>query len=305
MRLLRSAFAIAVLSLACAAFGADKKIILIAGKPSHGPGEHEFRAGCLLLNKCLEKVPGVSSVVYSNGWPREAGAFEGAAAVLIYADGGPGHPAIQADHATVLEALLKTGVGFGCAHYGVEVPRTNGGPAFLDWLGGYYEDHFSVNPMWSPDFSAFPDHPITRGVKPFSIRDEWYFNLRFRPDAKASDASLEGVAKSIPDSITPILHAKPSDAVRRGPYVYPKGPYEHIIAASGRDEVMMWAYERAGGGRSFGFTGGHYHTNWANADFRKGVLNALLWIGKAEVPPDGVQSAITPEELKENLDRKR
>ena len=32
---------------------ANKKILLIAGKPSHGPGDHEFRAGSLLLKKCL------------------------------------------------------------------------------------------------------------------------------------------------------------------------------------------------------------------------------------------------------------
>ena len=32
---------------------ADKSIVLIAGTPSHGKGEHEFRAGCLLLADCL------------------------------------------------------------------------------------------------------------------------------------------------------------------------------------------------------------------------------------------------------------
>jgi type 1 glutamine amidotransferase len=291
---------VALAGLTLAAFGADKRIILIAGKPSHGPGEHEFRAGCLLLNQCLEKVPGVSSVVYSNGWPREASAFDGADAILIYADGGAGHPAIQADHAKVLGDLVSKGVGLGCAHYGVEVPSTNGGPQFLDWIGGYYEHLFSINPMWSPEFNSFPLHDITRGVKPFSVRDEWYFNLRFRLDAITTD----GAAKSRPNSLTPILVAKPSDAVRKGPYVAPRGPYEHIIAASGRDETMMWAYERPGGGRSFGFTGGHYHTNWGNENFRKIVLNALLWSARVEVPAEGVQSTVSPEELKQNLDLK-
>src|SRR5205085_7766545 len=52
-------------------FCADKKIVLVAGGPSHGKGEHEFRAGCLLLKSCLDKVRGMSSVVYSNGWPQD------------------------------------------------------------------------------------------------------------------------------------------------------------------------------------------------------------------------------------------
>ena len=74
-------------------FGADKKIVLVAGKPSHPAGMHEFRAGCLLLQKCLANTPGVSVSVFSNGWPNVANTFDGADAVVIYADGGAGHPA--------------------------------------------------------------------------------------------------------------------------------------------------------------------------------------------------------------------
>jgi hypothetical protein len=48
---------------------ADKQIILIAGKPSHGPGEHEFHAGSLLLQKALSGYPGVLVQVVSGGWP--------------------------------------------------------------------------------------------------------------------------------------------------------------------------------------------------------------------------------------------
>jgi len=268
---------------------AEKKIVLIAGRPSHGPGEHEFRAGCLLFKKCLDAVPGVTSVVYSNGWPNRAETFDGADAVLIYADGGAGHPAIQGNHPQILAGLVAKGVGLGCAHYGVEIPSTNGGPQFLEWIGGYYEHLYSVNPMWSPDFRSFPDHPITRGVKPFSNRDEWYFNMRFRPDGKG---------------ITPILVATPSDQVRDGKYVYPAGPYEHIQKEKGRAETMMWAFERPDGGRGFGFTGGHTHAHWGNPNQLKVVLNALLWIAKADVPAEGVGSVVSPEELKQNLDPK-
>lgn len=285
------------LLLCCALFAAvagpaqsaDKKIVLIAGKVSHGPGDHEFRAGCLLLQSCLANVPGVTSVVYSNGWPHEANAFDGAAAVVIYADGGAGHPAIQGNHREILGELAKKGTGIGFMHYGVEIPGTNGGAQFLEWIGGHYEHQYSVNPMWSPDYQKFPDHPVTRGVQPFSTRDEWYFNMKWSEGQKG---------------VTPILVAKPSDEVRKGPYVYPKGPYPHIVAASGRDETMMWVFDRPGGGRGFGFTGGHHHRNWGNDQQRKVVLNALLWIAKAEVPKDGVASTVTPDQLAQNLDPK-
>jgi len=287
-----------------AARAADKKIVLIAGKPSHPPGMHEFRAGCLLFKSRLDQVPGISSVVYSNGWPDAPNAFDGADAVLIYADGGAGHPAIQGDHLKILDGLAKRGAGLGFAHFGVEIPSTNGGPQFLEWIGGYYEHLYSCNPMWSPEYKNFPDHPIARGVQPFSNRDEWYFNLRFIDPDKNSDASVGGAAHSKTGHLTPILTATPSDQVRRGSYVYPRGPYPHIIAASGREETLMWAYERPGGGRGFGFTGGHTHANWGNPSQLKVVLNALLWIARAEVPPNGVDATVTVADLAQNLDPK-
>jgi type 1 glutamine amidotransferase len=267
----------------------DKRIVLVAGKPSHPTMMHEFNAGATLLKKCLDKVKGVEAVLYTNGWPSDPHAFDEADAILLYMDGGGGHPAIQSNHLEVLDALMKKGVGLGCAHFAVEVPKDRGGKEFQDWIGGYYEDHYSCNPMWEPDYQTFPRHPVTRGVKPFQVRDEWYMHMRFRPEMKG---------------VTPILVAKPSDKVRNGPYVYPAGPYPHIQADSGKDEIMMWVAERPDGGRGFGFTGGHNHVNWGNDNFRKVVLNALLWIAKADVPRGGVESTVSEAELYQNLDDK-
>src|SRR5262245_10837056 len=111
---------------------AERKVVLIAGRPSHPPGMHEFRAGCLLLKSCLDQVAGVQTFVYSNGWPQDGDAFRGANAVVIYADGGAGNPAIKDNHREVLSGLAAKGVGLGFMHYGVEIPSTNGGPEFLE-----------------------------------------------------------------------------------------------------------------------------------------------------------------------------
>jgi hypothetical protein len=266
-----------------------KKLVMLAGRPSHGPGAHEFNAGTLLLKRCLEKVPGLEVDFHRNGWPEKEKAFDGASGIFLYADGGGGHPFIQGDHLRVIGDFVNRGVGLMCGHFGVEVPKDRGGKQFQDWIGGYYEHLWSCNPMWTPEFKEFPRHEITRGVTPFAVRDEWYFNMRFRPDMKG---------------VTPILSAVPSDATRDGPYVYPRGPYEHIQKAKGRSEAMMWAVERTDGGRGVGFTGGHFHQNWKNDQFRKVVLNALVWICKLEVPAEGVESSVTDEQMKENLDPK-
>src|SRR5262249_41393498 len=215
-----------------------------------------------------------------NGYPSDTTVFDGADAILCYADGGGGHPLIQDDRLKTVGALMAKGVGLMCAHFGVEVPADRGGKEFKDWIGGHHEPHRSCNPMWTPEYTSYPTHPITRGVGPFAVRDEWYMNMRFRP----------GMA-----GVTPILSAVPSDKVRDGPYVYPPGPYKHIQEAKGRPEVMMWAAERADGGRGVGFTGGHFHTNWQNDNFRKVVLNALVWICKLDGPADGVEPKVSAE----------
>jgi hypothetical protein len=295
------AVAVALIAGTFTVQGANKRIVLIAGKPSHPPGMHEFRAGSLLLQKALGGVKGVTVDVYTNGWPSKTvdgaasddnAALEGADAVLIYSDGGGGNPAIQRDHMKVIDALAAKGVGLGFAHYAVEVPAGAPGEAMHRWIGGYYETNWSVNPMWKPAFDTLPKHPVTRGVQPFATHDEWYFNMRWTPDAGAMKR------------VMPILTAKPSDEVRNGPYVSPRGPYPHIIADSGKVETMMWVYERPDGGRSFGFTGGHTHTNWGDVNQRKVVLNALLWIAKIDVPARGVEDKITEADLAVNLDPK-
>ncbi len=285
-----------------AADGEKKKLVLMAGRPSHPPRMHEFNAGVQLLADCLKDVKGLEVAVVLNGWPKDEAVFEGADAVVFYMDGGGGHEAVKENGKRLkqIDQWVSKGVGVGCMHYGVEVVASQAGAEFKRWIGGHYEHMFSCNPMWEPNFTAFADHPITNGVKPFQVKDEWYFNMRFAGDISGNErAELEGTV------FTPILVASPSDDVRDGPYVYPQGPYPHIVANPGRAEAMMWAVQRPDGGRGFGFTGGHFHDNWGNENFRKVVLNALLWISHVEVPADGVASSVTSDQLNANLDPKR
>jgi type 1 glutamine amidotransferase len=283
-------FLLALLACLVSSQAADKKIVFVAGPPSHGPGEHEHRAGCLLLKSCLDKVQGVTSVVYSNGWPKDPNAFDGADSIVIYADGGPGHPALQDEHLEQLGALMKKGIGLCCIHYATEPTIEKGEKEFLDWIGGCFEINRSVNPIWNADFKMLPKHPIANGVKPFAITDEWYFYMRFRDGMK---------------DVTPILSAIPPESTmsrRDGPHE--GNPEVREAVKRGELQHVAWAAERPDGGRGFGLTGAHYFKNWGNDNFRKVVLNAILWTAKAEIPPDGVQSIVTAEELQQNLDPK-
>ncbi len=255
------------------------KIVLVAGSRSHGKGEHEFFAGCAVLMKLLRQTPGVFPVLARDGWPRDPRTFEHARSVVFYMDGGAAHPILHPGHRAIVQRLIEDKVGFVNLHYAVEYPKSQSAHV-LGWLGGYYETGYSFNPHWKADFQSLPQHPITRGVKPFTIADEWYYNIRFAP-------ATEGV--------TPILKAVPPDSTRGT-----AASREH----PGRSEIVAWAFERPGGGRSFGFTGGHFHRNWGDENFRRLVVNAILWSAGIEVPASGAAVALDPAELNQNLDRK-
>jgi type 1 glutamine amidotransferase len=272
------------------AAAADKHLLMLAGKPSHGYMEHEYLAGCLLLRKCLANTSGLKVTVVSNDWPKDENIFEGVDAVFMFCTGGGGHPAIKPERLERLDGLMKKGVGFGTCHYGVEVPKGDAGNAFLEWQGGYFEMYWSVNPHWIASFEKFPEHSVSSGVKPFKINDEWYYHMRFPEGMKG---------------VTPILTATPPDRTRGKPGANEThGGNPEVQKHMGEPEHVMWCHDRPDGGRGFGFTGAHYHKNWADDNFRKVVLNALLWISKVEVPKDGVASSVTPEQIMENLDPK-
>ena len=187
-----------------------KKILFLAGRPSHGYMSHEHYAGCMLLAKSIEQATDdVETIVLKHNWPKSDDAFDGVDCIVMYCDGGGGHPVNK--HLEQVDKLAKKGVGIVCIHYGVEVPKGKSGDKFLEWIGGYFETHWSVNPHWTAEFKEIPEHAITRGVKPFEIKDEWYFNMRFL-------AGLQGNEPGQTDGVTfvPILVAQPSGEVRDG-----------------------------------------------------------------------------------------
>ncbi len=259
------------------------KIAMIAGGPSHGHGSHEHGPGCSLFATLLNKhVDGIEAVVHQ-GWPESPDAFDGVAAIVIYSDGGGGHLIIP--HLDQAAGLMKQGIGLMLMHYAVEVPKDKPGDSFLEWVGGYFEMHWSVNPHWEAEFTSYPKHPVTRGLRPFSIEDEWYYHMRFREN-------MEGV--------TPLLSAiAPESTLVRPDGPHSGNPHVRKAVANKEPQHLAWCVEREDGGRGLGFTGGHFHNEWADDDLRKFILNAIVWTAKVEVPEGGVS---TPTPTQEELD---
>lgn len=273
---------------ALSAGAADKEIVLIAGSPSHPPGQHEHNAGVLLLQKWLNSVRGVHvTTSLSGAWPGTS-ILEKADSIFIFSDGSSGHPVFQSDDriAAVNKAAAR-GAGLMFMHYATEPPADKGHKEMTSWIAGFFELNYSVNPHWEANFQSFPSHPITRGVKPFRIRDEWYFNIRFPEHLR----------------YVPFLIATPPrEAIseRDGPRL----GNADVRSKAGQPQVLAWAVERPDGGRGIGWTGGHAHKNLGDPNIRKLLLNALLWSAKVDVPLNGVEVSVTEAELSANLDPK-
>ncbi len=251
--------------------GRPKKIVLVAGTKSHGPGHHEYERGARLLKACLEESPNAPRLnieVHTDGWPKDPTTFDDADTIFFFCDGSDhderDHPLLQPDRMATIERQTKRGCGFVALHYTIFVPNEKGGPQFLDWIGGYFD--YQSGPGERHWFSKIgthktiarpgtPNHPVCRGLAPFELQEEYYYNLRFAPDDK-----------------------------RRSPILVTDIPGEED------PQVVAYAVDRADGGRGFGFSGGHFHSNWQVENYRKMLLNALLWTAHAEVPAGGVQS---------------
>ena len=268
-----------------------KQVLLLAGNPSHGFGAHDHLSGCSLLAKLINEsgLP-VEATVHSlknSGWPKPE-AIAAANSILIYSDGGGGHP--FNGHIDELAARTAKGTGIVCIHYGVETVIGKPGQAFMDWTGGYFEPNYSVNPHWTASYTKFPEHAISSGVKPFKTNDEWYYHMRFRE-------KMEGVTAILTDM-------PPKESLSRGDGPHSGNPHVRAAVLERKEaQHMAWATQRADGGRGFGCSGGHVHWNWGNDQFRKLILNAIVWSAGVDVPKDGVPAGkVTVDDLLQNHD---
>ena len=230
------------------AFAGPKSILFLAGKPSHGKGEHEFHdSGKLLVDALNGSGLELKATLYKDKWP-EAAALASIDALVMYSDGNGDHPALG--HEAELKALSDRGVGIAILHYALDGEPGALNDAIQHCVGGFYDEAMSQNPLWTAKGIKLAKHPITSGVNPFELKDEWYYGINL------------GV-------VMPLLTVVP--------------PQESD------EQALAWTFEAAGR-RGFGFTGGHYHSNWAQPDFRKLVLNGIVWTVGLEVPEGGVAS---------------
>ena len=255
------------------------KVILLAGAPSNKPGQHEYFAGCALMMDWLKQQPGVQPVMVAEGWPKDESIFKGAKCVVCYMDGGDKLALLEPARWERIARLMEEGAGLIMLHQAVEVPAGRA-DQFKSWMGGVWQKDIGSRGHWDMTFDTIPKHETTRGVQPFSApKDGWLYNLHFAEKG-----------------VTPLLTGQVPDKNRST---------DDAKSHAGRAEVIAWAYERANGGRSVGFTGCDLHSAWGIESQRRFMVNGILWAAKLPVPESGAKVPTCGEaELAKNWDRK-
>jgi type 1 glutamine amidotransferase len=260
----------------------QREIVIIVGPKSHGPednGIHDYPWDSKLLKVMLDNsnvANKVSVRLCLNGWPADESILADAACIVIEADGRDGHIGQEAlhiesaDRIRQVDRMMKRGCGIVVPHFAVFAPHQYEKFVF-DWYGGYFdwgtdecrEWYSNIKVLTAEVQTASPGHPVLRGVKPFRMTEEFYYNLRFAP----ADKRLK------PLWVVPELEGREPDG-----------------------GIVAWACERADGGRGVGTSCGHYHDNFQLEDYRKFFLNAIVWAAGVEVPAGGVKASFHDQE---------
>ena len=234
------------------------KVLFIGKKPDHPFATHMYLHTGSMLAECL-KLSGDIETVVSDGWPMDPGDLEGVRTIVLYMT-----PAaeflLDGPHRAEFEAMMKRGVGLVTLHWASSVHQKNLerlGETWLGYLGGTWVSNVGLHTGQSPLRQLAPQHPISRGWEEYEIHDEYYLN------------------PTIGENATPILQ----------------------VMALNEPVVVGWAFERRGGGRSFGTTLGHYYRNFQREPFRKMVVNSILWTAKVDVPEQGARVELPVKKL--------
>jgi hypothetical protein len=224
-----------------------KKLLLLAQAPDGHPAQtHEYVAGLKILQKLIALTPGldVALVHADEPWREGPELLAKADGVVMFLCEGAKWSQHDPKRAAALAALAKRGGGISVLHWAMGTKEAKNVEPFLQLAGACHGGPDRKYAVLTTDIHiADPNHPVARGLHDFKARDEFYHHLKIVNDKRG---------------ITPLLQAD----------------------IDGRRETVAWAWERPGGGRSFGFSGLHFHENWGVPEYRRLIVQGVVWTMK-------------------------
>ncbi len=259
-RILRHALCLTVvglmvgLTLQSASAAEPRKVLLLGQKPDgHPKATHEYIAGQQLLAKLLTGVKGVEAKVIQadDPWTEGPELLKQADGVVLFVSEGARW--IQSDprRLDAFTQLAVRGGGLSTVHWGMGTKEAAPIEPFVKLFGGCHGGPDRKYQVLKGAEVRVAEHTVAQGIAPFKTDEEFYYRLKFAPGERP---------------VTPLLQV----------------PIDGVV------ETVAWAWDRPDGGRSFGFTGLHFHANWKKPEYRRLMLQGVLWSLKLEIPKEGV-----------------
>lgn len=264
--MLRTFITLLALSLPHAALAADapKKLLLLGqGPDGHPVSTHEYLAGLKVLSTCLRSVPGLEATLVRADEPWKEGPelIERADGAVLFLSEGAKWLSHDPRRREALARMMDRGGGVAVLHWAMGTKDAGPIEDAVKLLGGCHGGPDRKYKVLETDVHVASNHPIITGIKDFRIKDEFYYQLKF--------ARPEG-------SVQPLLQAR----------------------IEGQPYTVCWAWERPSGGRSFGFSGLHFHENWRREEYRRLVAQGVLWTMRLPIPAEGLRVEAKEEDLK-------
>lgn len=255
-----------MLSFASASLAeAPKKLLLLSqGPDGHPPAAHEYVAGVKVLAKCLQPVGGLEITIVRADEPWRDGPelIERADGVVLFLAEGARWLHQDPRRLDAFAKLAARGGGLSVLHWGMGTREAKNIDGFVKLFGGCHGGPDRKYQVLETDVRvAEPRHVIATGIDGFRVHDEFYYRLKFVRPA---------------DNVQPLVRA----------------------VIDGQPETVAWCWERGDGGRSFGFSGLHFHQNWRVHEYRRLVAQGILWTLKLPIPAGGLPVQVTDEDLR-------
>jgi type 1 glutamine amidotransferase len=239
-----------------------KKVLLVGSPPdSHPVGTHEYLPGMQILAKCLKPIAGIEATVATaeGAWKEGPDLIGRSDCVVLFLTEGAAWLSADAARLAAFRQHARRGGGLVCLHWGMGTRDAGPIEPFVALFGGSHGGADRKYQVVGATVSvADRSHPMATGMKDFNVHEEFYYRLKLANGAR------------------PMLR----------------------VPIDGNDETVAWAWERPNGGRSFGYSGLHFHENWKLPEYRRLLTQAVLWTAKLPVPSQGVRVELADADLR-------
>jgi type 1 glutamine amidotransferase len=245
---------LSLLFVVSSSFAADVKKLLIVGQGSdgHPPTTHEFMPGAKVLAELLKLFPEIQTTVVDASEPWAGGdkLIDACDGIAMFISEGSMWMQKDASRYAAIKRLAARGGAIIALHWSVGAKDAQYIPGQLELLGATRGGEQRKYTKIEVELKKTDSkHPIMNGVPDMKVYDEFYYAL--------------DQAKGIHPLITANIE--------------------------GKDETAVWSWERPDSGRSFGFVMLHYHSNWQREDYRRFIVQGVLWSLKQDIPEKGVK----------------